>query len=140
MNVFKHVFVIKGGSGKEKGWFYLTPRVTKKGERVLFGPSPSSIKGWKDKFFFVDDIEWGRSDIEVRALCKWGVKKANPNKYKLGEREKEKVGRLVRSGEESLDIIHFTNLEMLDAVELHGRSSLSGGVFNLQWNYLMLNV
>lgn len=57
MNVFKHFFVIKGGSGREKGLFYFTLQVVKKGGRSLFGLGPLSIKGWKDKFFFVDNTK-----------------------------------------------------------------------------------
>lgn len=40
------------------------------------------------------------------------------------------MGRLARSREELLDIMHFTNLEMLDKVELCEKRSLSRGVFN----------
>ncbi|GKV24919.1 hypothetical protein SLEP1_g34458 [Rubroshorea leprosula] len=55
---------MRGGSRKDKGWYYFTPRVANRESRALFTASPSSIKGWKEKFFFVDDTEWERRDNE----------------------------------------------------------------------------
>ncbi|GKV27722.1 hypothetical protein SLEP1_g36858 [Rubroshorea leprosula] len=69
----------------------------------------------------------GRMNAEVEALFKWGLKKANLNKYKLGEGEQEEVKRLVRVGGEVLDVMHLTSSKMIEAVELYGRSSLSEG-------------
>ncbi|GKU99032.1 hypothetical protein SLEP1_g11946 [Rubroshorea leprosula] len=62
------VGVNAGGSGKEKWWFYFTPRVARGRSRNLFTAGPSSVKGWKEKFFFVDDTEWRRGDGEVEEL------------------------------------------------------------------------
>ncbi|GKV34018.1 hypothetical protein SLEP1_g42445 [Rubroshorea leprosula] len=55
---------MRGGSRRDKGWYYFTPRVAKKESRILFTAGPSSSKGWKEKFFFVDDTEWGKGDAE----------------------------------------------------------------------------
>ncbi|GKV01436.1 hypothetical protein SLEP1_g13987 [Rubroshorea leprosula] len=55
---------MRGGSRRDKGWYYFTPRVANKEGRILFTAGPSSIKGWKEKFFFVDDTEWGKGDAE----------------------------------------------------------------------------
>ncbi|GKU99492.1 hypothetical protein SLEP1_g12339 [Rubroshorea leprosula] len=79
-----------GRSGKEKGWFYFPPRVAEGGSRNLFTSGPFSIKGWKDKFFFVDETKWGRRDGEVEELNRWKGKKANPIKYQLREGERTK--------------------------------------------------
>ncbi|GKV13487.1 hypothetical protein SLEP1_g24489 [Rubroshorea leprosula] len=68
-----------GGSRKDKGWYYFTPRVANRESRALFTASPSSIKGWKEKFLFVDDMEWERGDAEVEVLSSWKAKKANQN-------------------------------------------------------------
>ncbi|GKV42057.1 hypothetical protein SLEP1_g49506 [Rubroshorea leprosula] len=125
VNVFKHFFLIKGRSNKEKGWFYFTPRVARSRSKSLFSSGPSSIKRWNDKFFFMDDTEWGRMNAEVEKLYRWNRKKANPNKYKLDEREREEVERLERGDGKVANIIHLTNLKMLDVAEIYGRSSLS---------------
>ncbi|GKV01762.1 hypothetical protein SLEP1_g14294 [Rubroshorea leprosula] len=55
---------MRGGSRKDKGWYYFTPRVANRESRALFTVGPSSIKGWKGNFFFVDDTEWERGDNE----------------------------------------------------------------------------
>ncbi|GKV35465.1 hypothetical protein SLEP1_g43729 [Rubroshorea leprosula] len=68
-----------GGSRRDKGWYYFTPRVASKESRSLFTAGPSSIKGWKEKFFFVDDTEWGKGDAKVRELASWKAKRANQN-------------------------------------------------------------
>ncbi|GKV04960.1 hypothetical protein SLEP1_g17037 [Rubroshorea leprosula] len=70
---------MRGGSRRDKGWYYFTPKVASKESRSLFTVGPSSIKGWKEKFFFVDDMEWERGDIEVRELASWKAKRANQN-------------------------------------------------------------
>ncbi|GKV06070.1 hypothetical protein SLEP1_g18001 [Rubroshorea leprosula] len=70
---------MRGGSRRDKGWYYFTPRVANRESRALFTVGPSSIKGWKEKFFFVDDIEWERGDAEVRELASWKAKRANQN-------------------------------------------------------------
>ncbi|GKU95533.1 hypothetical protein SLEP1_g8882 [Rubroshorea leprosula] len=77
VNMFKHFFVFKVGSRKEKGWYYFTPWSSNKERRNLFSARHSSIKGWKEKFFFVDDTEWDKGDAEVEALATWKAKKAN---------------------------------------------------------------
>ncbi|GKV11254.1 hypothetical protein SLEP1_g22520 [Rubroshorea leprosula] len=70
---------MRGGSRRDKGWYYFTPRVASRESRSLFTAVPSSIKGWKEKFFFVDDTEWGKEDAEVRELAAWKTKRANQN-------------------------------------------------------------
>ncbi|GKV15531.1 hypothetical protein SLEP1_g26316 [Rubroshorea leprosula] len=55
---------MRGGSRRDKGWYYFTSRVASKESRSLFTAGPSSIKGWKEKFFFVNDTEWGKGDAE----------------------------------------------------------------------------
>ncbi|GKV49312.1 hypothetical protein SLEP1_g56068 [Rubroshorea leprosula] len=90
----------------------------------LFSAGPSCIKGWKDKFLFVDDTKWGRSDAEVTELCKWKAKTANPNKCSLGVGEQDEVERLERRGGEVMNIMHLTSLEMLEAAEIYGPSYL----------------
>ncbi|GKV05330.1 hypothetical protein SLEP1_g17354 [Rubroshorea leprosula] len=95
-----------GGSNKEKGWFYFTPRMVG---------------------------ECGRTDAEVEELCRWKRKKMNSNKYKLSEGEYKEVERLKMGDEEVADIMHLTSLEMLDAIEVYGKSSLSG-----EMNQLMI--
>ncbi|GKV43340.1 hypothetical protein SLEP1_g50643 [Rubroshorea leprosula] len=70
---------MRGGSRRDKGWYYFTPRVASKESRSLFTVGPSSIKGWKEKFFFIDDTEWGKGDAEVRELASWKAKRANQN-------------------------------------------------------------
>ncbi|GKV37819.1 hypothetical protein SLEP1_g45795 [Rubroshorea leprosula] len=87
------------GSRKEKGWYYFTPRVSNEEKRDLFTTRPSSIKGWKEKFFFVDDMEWEMRDGEVE--------------------------KLVREGGEILDIMYLTSSDVIEATELYGPSSLS---------------
>ncbi|GKV02752.1 hypothetical protein SLEP1_g15147 [Rubroshorea leprosula] len=57
---------MRRGGRKDKGWYYFTPRVGNMESRVLFTAGPSSIKGWKEKFFFVDDTEWERGDTELK--------------------------------------------------------------------------
>ncbi|GKV13447.1 hypothetical protein SLEP1_g24450 [Rubroshorea leprosula] len=68
-----------GGSRRDKGWYYFTPRVASKESRSLFTAGPSSIKGWKENFFFVDDTERERGDAEVRELASSKAKRANHN-------------------------------------------------------------
>ncbi|GKV21715.1 hypothetical protein SLEP1_g31669 [Rubroshorea leprosula] len=116
---------MRGGSRRDKGWYYFTPRVAKKESRILFTAGPSSIKGWKKKFFFVDDTEWGKRDAEVRALASWKAKRANQNKFSLNEDEEEEVGKLVRKGGEVLNIIDLTSAACIEAAELYGPSALS---------------
>ncbi|GKV13891.1 hypothetical protein SLEP1_g24853 [Rubroshorea leprosula] len=69
----------------------------------LFSTGPSSTKGWKDKFFFVDDAEWGRSDVEVAKLYR---------------------------DEEVRDIMYLTSSALLEATEIYGPSSMSEGEMN----------
>ncbi|GKV17253.1 hypothetical protein SLEP1_g27784 [Rubroshorea leprosula] len=114
-----------GGSGKEKGWFYFTPRVVGGKSRNLFTAGPSSIKGWKEKFIFVDDTEWGRGDREVEELSRWKGKRRNPNQYRLGEVEKDEVKMLERGGGELANIMYLTNPEVVESSGIYGRSSLS---------------
>ncbi|GKV26786.1 hypothetical protein SLEP1_g36021 [Rubroshorea leprosula] len=88
---------MRGGSRRDKGWYYFTPRVAKRESRSLFTASPSSIKGWKEKFFFVDDTEWERGEAE-----------------EVGE-----------EGGELLNIMDLTSAQCIEAAELYGPSALS---------------
>ncbi|GKV15414.1 hypothetical protein SLEP1_g26208 [Rubroshorea leprosula] len=125
VNMFKYFFVLKGGSRRDKGWYYFTPRVAKKESRILFTAGPSSIKGWKEKFFFVDDTEWGKGDTEVRELASWKAKRANQNRFSLNEDEEEEVRKLVRKGGDVLNIMDLTSAACIEATELYGPSALS---------------
>ncbi|GKV11643.1 hypothetical protein SLEP1_g22883 [Rubroshorea leprosula] len=116
--------LLAGGKG-EKGWYYFGLRLSSKENRSLFTTRSSSIKGWKEKFFFVDDTEWSRGDAEVEQLSAWKTKKAKQNNYKLNEDEVEEVGKLVREEGELVDIIYLTSAEAIKATELYGPSSLS---------------
>ncbi|GKV53099.1 hypothetical protein SLEP1_g59646 [Rubroshorea leprosula] len=114
-----------GGSRRDKGWYYFTLRVANKEGRILFTAGPSSIKGWKEKFFFVDDTEWGKGDAEVRALVSWKAKRANQNRFSLNGDEEEEVGRLVRKRGDVLNIMDLTSAACIEAAELYGLSALS---------------
>ncbi|GKV33272.1 hypothetical protein SLEP1_g41800 [Rubroshorea leprosula] len=116
---------MRGGSRRDKGWYYFTLRVANKEGRILFIAGPSSIKGWKEKFFFVDDTEWGKGDAEVRALASWKAKRANQNKFSLNKDEEEEVGRLVRKRGEELNILDLTSAACIEAAELYRPSALS---------------
>ncbi|GKV17111.1 hypothetical protein SLEP1_g27655 [Rubroshorea leprosula] len=116
---------MRGGSRRDKGWYYFTPRVANKEGRILFTTGPSSIKGWKEKFFFVDDTEWGKGDAEVRALVSWKAKRANQNRFSLNGDEEEEVGRLVRKRGDVLNIMDLTSVACIEAAELYGPSALS---------------
>ncbi|GKV13227.1 hypothetical protein SLEP1_g24271 [Rubroshorea leprosula] len=109
----------------EKGWYYFSPRSSSKENWSLFTTGPSSIKGWKEKFFFEDDTEWSRRDAEVEQLSAWKAKKTKQNNYKLNKDEVEEVGKLVREEGELVDIMYHTSAETIKAAELHGPSSLS---------------
>ncbi|GKV43776.1 hypothetical protein SLEP1_g51029 [Rubroshorea leprosula] len=121
---------MRGGSRRDKGWYYFTSRVANKEGRILFMARPSSIKGWKEKFFFVDDTEWGKGDAEVRALASWKAKRANQNKFSLNEDEEEEVGRLVRKRGDVLNIMDLTSAACIEAAELYGPSALSEANMN----------
>ncbi|GKV01047.1 hypothetical protein SLEP1_g13644 [Rubroshorea leprosula] len=125
MNMFKHFFVIRAGGRGEKGWYHFGPRSSSRGNRILFSAGPSSIKGWKEKFFFVDDTEWSRRDAEVEQLSAWKAKKAKQNNYKLNEDEVEEVEKLVREDGDVVDILYLTSPQAIEAAELYGPSSLS---------------
>ncbi|GKV22138.1 hypothetical protein SLEP1_g32029 [Rubroshorea leprosula] len=129
-NVFKYFYVLNAGSGREKGWFYFTGRVVGRQRRGLFSPKPSSIKGWKDKFFFADDTEWDKTDAEVEHLSRWKTKGLNLNEYSLTSRELEDVGELEKGGVGSLDIMEYTSQRMLDAAEIYRPSSQLGEEMN----------
>ncbi|GKV26014.1 hypothetical protein SLEP1_g35375 [Rubroshorea leprosula] len=116
---------MRGGSRRDKGWYYFTPRVAKNESRILFTAGPSSIKGWKEKFFFVDDTEWGKGDAEVRALASWKAKRANQNRFSLNRDEEEEVRKLVRKRGEELNIMDLTSAACIEAAELYGPSILS---------------
>ncbi|GKV48212.1 hypothetical protein SLEP1_g55038 [Rubroshorea leprosula] len=120
---------MRGGSRKDKGWYYFTPKVSNKESRSLFTMGPSSIKGWKEKFFFVDDIEWERGDAKVELLSSWKAKKANQNKYSLNEDEEEEVEKLVREGGNLVNIMYLTIADCIEAAELCGPNALSEGLF-----------
>ncbi|GKV12092.1 hypothetical protein SLEP1_g23289 [Rubroshorea leprosula] len=129
-NVFKYFYVLNAGSGREKGWFYFTGRVVGRQRRGLFSAGPSSIKGWKDKFFFADDTEWDKTDAEVEHLSRWKTKGLNLNEYSLTSGELEDVGELEREGVGLLDIMEYTSQRMLDAVEIYRPSSQLGEEMN----------
>ncbi|GKV02805.1 hypothetical protein SLEP1_g15196 [Rubroshorea leprosula] len=116
---------MRGGSRRDKGWYYFTPRVAKKESRVLFTVGPSSIKGWKEKLFFVDNTEWGKGDTEVRELASWKAKRANQNRFSLNEDEEEEVRKLVRKGGDVLNIMDLTSAACIEVAELYGPSTLS---------------
>ncbi|GKV43031.1 hypothetical protein SLEP1_g50372 [Rubroshorea leprosula] len=119
-----HWMPMAGGKG-EKVWYYFEPRSSSKENRSLFIAGPSSIKGWKEKFFFVDDTEWSRRDVEVEHLSAWKAKKTKQNNYKLNEDEVEEVRKLVREEGELVDIMYLTSTEAIKVAELYGPSSLS---------------
>ncbi|GKV34316.1 hypothetical protein SLEP1_g42693 [Rubroshorea leprosula] len=121
---------MRGSSKRDKGWYYFTPRVANKEGRILFTAGPSSIKGWKEKFFFIDDTEWGKGDAEVRALASWKAKRANQNRFSLTEDEEEEVGRLVRKRGDVLNIMDLTSAACIEAAELYGPSALSEADMN----------
>ncbi|GKV01450.1 hypothetical protein SLEP1_g14001 [Rubroshorea leprosula] len=98
-SVFKYFYVLNAGSGKEKGWYYFTGRVVNKQRKGLFSVGPSSIKGWKDKFFFVDDTEWDKTDAKVENLSSWKAKGLNVNDQKMLDAA-EIYGLTSQSGEE----------------------------------------
>ncbi|GKV50381.1 hypothetical protein SLEP1_g57088 [Rubroshorea leprosula] len=116
---------MRGESRRDKGWYYFTPRVARKESRALFTAGSSSIKGWKEKFFFIDDTEWERRDAEVRELASWKAKRANQNKFSLNEDEEEEVRKLVRKGGDLLNIMDLTSAACIEAAELYGPSALS---------------
>ncbi|GKV33926.1 hypothetical protein SLEP1_g42362 [Rubroshorea leprosula] len=88
--------------------------------------APNAMRGWKEKFFFVDDTEWGKGDAEVRALASWKAKRANQNsRFSLNEDEEEEVGKLVRKGGDVLNIMDLTSAACIEAAELYGPSALS---------------
>ncbi|GKV39782.1 hypothetical protein SLEP1_g47500 [Rubroshorea leprosula] len=121
---------MRGSSRRDKGWYYFTPRVDKKESRILFTAGPSSIKGWKEKFFFIDDTEWGKGDAEVRALASWKAKRANQNKFSLNGDEEEEVRKLVRKRGDVLNIMDLTSAACIEAAELYGPSALSEADMN----------
>ncbi|GKV34072.1 hypothetical protein SLEP1_g42493 [Rubroshorea leprosula] len=82
----------------------LCGQVVNRKKRGLFSVRPCSIKGWTDKFFFVDDSEWDKTDAEVEDL-NWG-------------------------DEGILDIMEFTSQRMLDAAKIYGPNSRSGEEMN----------
>ncbi|GKU92930.1 hypothetical protein SLEP1_g6584 [Rubroshorea leprosula] len=82
--------------------------------RGLFNTRPSSIKGWKDKFFFMDDTRWDNTAAEVENLNRWKGKEVNPNKYSLTLGELEDVRVLERGDKDVLDIFAEMN-NFLDA-------------------------
>ncbi|GKV35995.1 hypothetical protein SLEP1_g44182 [Rubroshorea leprosula] len=129
-NVFKYFYVLNAGSGREKGWYYFTGWVANKQRRGLFSAGPSSIKGWKDKFFFADDTEWDKTDAEVEHLSRWKAKGLNLNEYSLTPGKLEDVGELERGGVGLLDVMEYTSQRMLDAAEIYGPSSQRGEEMN----------
>ncbi|GKV38222.1 hypothetical protein SLEP1_g46158 [Rubroshorea leprosula] len=118
-----------GGKG-EKRWYYFGLRSSSKDNRSLFSIGLSSIKGWKEKFFFVDDTEWSRRDARVEQLSAWKAKKTKQNNYKLNEDEVEEVEKLVREEGDVVDILYLTSLKAIEAAELYGPSSLSEAEMN----------
>ncbi|GKV44458.1 hypothetical protein SLEP1_g51641 [Rubroshorea leprosula] len=116
---------LRAGGGGEKGWYHFGPQSSSKENKNLFSPRPSSIKGWKENFFFVDDTEWSRRDAEVEQLSAWKAKKSKQNNYKLNEDEVEEVKKLVREDGDMVDILYLTSPQAIDAAELYGPSSLS---------------
>ncbi|GKV52231.1 hypothetical protein SLEP1_g58822 [Rubroshorea leprosula] len=98
---------IRAGGKGEKGWYYFGPRSSSKENRSLFSAGPSSIKRWKEKFFFVDDTEWSMRDAED---------------------EVEEVGKLVGEEGDVVDILYLTSPKAIEAAELYGPSLLSEGL------------
>ncbi|GKV01046.1 hypothetical protein SLEP1_g13644 [Rubroshorea leprosula] len=127
MPIYLHYLIagLRAGGRGEKGWYHFGPRSSSRGNRILFSAGPSSIKGWKEKFFFVDDTEWSRRDAEVEQLSAWKAKKAKQNNYKLNEDEVEEVEKLVREDGDVVDILYLTSPQAIEAAELYGPSSLS---------------
>ncbi|GKV14215.1 hypothetical protein SLEP1_g25118 [Rubroshorea leprosula] len=126
-NLPHHVLIrpVGGGGKGEKEWYYFGPRSSSKENKGLFTIGPSSIKGWKEKFFFVDDTEWSMGDAKVEQLSAWKAKKTKQNNYKLNEDEVEEVEKLVREEGDLVDIMYLTNAEAIKAAKLYGPSSLS---------------
>ncbi|GKV11425.1 hypothetical protein SLEP1_g22686 [Rubroshorea leprosula] len=116
---------IRAGGRGEKGCYYFGPRSSSKGNRSLFSSGLSSIKGWKEKFFFMDDTEWSRGDAEVEQLSAWKAKKTKQNNYKLNKDEVEEVEKLVREEGDVVNIMCLTSPGAIKAAELYGPSSLS---------------
>ncbi|GKV03522.1 hypothetical protein SLEP1_g15810 [Rubroshorea leprosula] len=119
--------LLVGGKG-EKGWYYFGPRSSSKENRSLFSTGPSSIKWWKEKFFFMDDTEWSRRDAEVEQLPAWKAKKTKQNNYRLNEDEVEEVEKLVREDGDVVDILFLTSPKAIEVAKLYGPSSLSEGL------------
>ncbi|GKV02678.1 hypothetical protein SLEP1_g15076 [Rubroshorea leprosula] len=115
-------------SGKEKGWYYFTGRVVNKQRNGLFSAGPSSIKGWKGKFFFVDDTEWDKTDVEVEHLSRWKATGLNLNEYSLIPGELEDVRMLERGGESRLDVMEYTSQRIRDEQVFGGSRNIGDEV------------
>ncbi|GKV32670.1 hypothetical protein SLEP1_g41262 [Rubroshorea leprosula] len=125
MPIYLH-YLIAGLRG-ERGWYHFSPRSSSKGNKNLFSLGPSSIKGWKENFFFVDDTEWSRRDAEVEQLFAWKAKKTKQNNYKLNEDEVEEVEKLVREDGDVVDILHLTTKEEVKDFNCGGEGGDMGG-------------
>ncbi|GKV45380.1 hypothetical protein SLEP1_g52471 [Rubroshorea leprosula] len=88
--------VMRGGSKRDRGWYYFTPRVASK-ERGYRGEGVSIRK----------------------------AKRANQNRFSLNEDDKEEVRKLVRKGGDLLNIMDLTSAQCIEAAELYGPSALS---------------
>ncbi|XVE54701.1 hypothetical protein DITRI_Ditri03aG0103100 [Diplodiscus trichospermus] len=64
VNLFRAIYTLKDHSGDSKGWCFFSARVGFK----LFEGFPSSIKGWKKRFFIISSSE--RDTLGVNT--KWG--------------------------------------------------------------------
>ncbi|GKV52545.1 hypothetical protein SLEP1_g59122, partial [Rubroshorea leprosula] len=87
-----------GGSRRDKGWYYFTPRVANRESR---------------------------GDAEVRELASWKAKRANQNRFSLNEDEEEEVRKLVKKMGDLLNIMDLTSAQCIEAAELYGPSALS---------------
>ncbi|GKV11792.1 hypothetical protein SLEP1_g23013 [Rubroshorea leprosula] len=90
---------MRGGSRRDKGWYYFTPRVANRESRSLFTTGSSSIKGWKEKFFL------------------WMIRSGGG-----GMPRSEEVGE---EGGDLLNIMDLTSAQCIEAIELYGPSALS---------------
>ncbi|GFZ13232.1 hypothetical protein Acr_23g0016170 [Actinidia rufa] len=100
----------------DSGWYYFKARP----EKNLFQRSPSNVKGWKTRFFFVSGDEWefpsgvATSDITARVPRSWGTP---------GDLREDRARRLFRGFEGP----GFANLQQTLCGWLHGALSTSGG-------------
>ncbi|GMJ00042.1 hypothetical protein HRI_003673400 [Hibiscus trionum] len=71
VNLFRAICSLKDPSGESKGWWFFSARIGFK----LFEGFPSSIKGWRNRFFIIRTLE--RDTLGVNT--KWGSPKSAAN-------------------------------------------------------------